>query len=172
MLKLNRTFVTLLLLIGSVVAQTPPPWLRLAPAGAGYSVMLPGKAEEQTVSNDRFSATLYTLTTKDGSSPRVIYLVRVGEYTSAEKVDPQVKLHADRDSFIQGLPGMKLIESHDITLDGRSGIELTGESDTTTVTARFYMKGKRVYQLAAVVFKGMDEKENVMKFFDSFAFVD
>jgi len=67
---------------------------------------------------------------------------------------------------------MKLLESHDITLDGRSGIELTGESDTTTVTARFYVKGNRVYQLAAVVFKGMDEKENVMKFFDSFAFVD
>jgi hypothetical protein len=172
MYKSKRILVTLLLFIGSVAAQTPSPWLRLAPAGADYSVMLPGKAEEQTVSNDRFSATLYTLTTKDGSSPRVIYLVRVGEYTSTVKVDPQVKLPADRDSFIKGLPGMKLIESHDITLDGRSGIELTGESDTSTVTARFYVKGNRVYQLAAVVFKGMDEKEDVMKFFDSFAFVD
>ena len=172
MYKLTRIFVTLLLFMGPVAAQTPTPWVRLAPAGAGYSVMLPGKAEEQTVSNDRFSATLYTLTTKDGSSNRVIYLVRVGEYTSPVKVDPRVKLPADRDSFINGLPGMKLIESHDITLDGRSGIELTGESDTTTVTARFYVKGNRVYQLAAVVFKGMDEKENVMKFFESFAFMD
>ena len=170
--RLIKSVVTLLLLISSVVAQAPPTWMRLAPAGGGFSVMLPGKAEEQTVSNARFSATLYTLTTKDGSSPRVIYLVRVGEYTSAVKVDPEAKLPADRDSFIKGLPGMKLIESHDITLDGRSGIELTGESDTTTVTARFYVKGNRVYQLAAVVFKGADEKENVMKFFDSFAFVD
>lgn len=172
MQKLNRTLVTLLLLIASVVAQTPPTWMRLAPAGADYSVMLPGKAEEQSVNNDRYRATLYTLTTKDGSSPRVIYLVRVGEYTSTVKVDPQVKLPADRDSFIKGLPGMKLIESHDITLDGRPGIELTGESNTTTVTARFYVKGNRVYQLAALVYKGVDEKENVMKFFDSFAFVD
>ena len=169
---LDRTFVTLLLLISAVVAQTPPTWLRLSPAGADYSVMLPGKADEQTVNNDRYSATLYTLTTKEGSSTRVIYLVRVGEYTSTIKVDPQVKLPADRDSFIKGLPGMKLIESHDITLDGRSGIELTGESDTTTVTARFYVKGNRVYQLAALVSKGVDEKENVMKFFDSFDFVD
>ena len=170
--RLNKTFVTLLLLLSSVVAQTPPTWLRLSPAGADYSVMLPGKAEEQAVSNERYSATLYTLTLREGSSPRVIYLVRVGQYTSTEKVDPQVKLPADRDSFIKGLPGMKLIESHDITLDGRSGIELTGESDSTTVRARFYVKGNRVYQLAAVVFKGTDEKENVMKFFDSFAFVD
>jgi hypothetical protein len=170
--KLITIFVSLLLLISSVVAQTPPTWLRLSPAGAGFSVMLPGKAEEQTVNNDRYSATLYKLTTKDGLSPRVIYLVRVGEYTSTVKVDPQVKLPADRDSFIKGLPGMKLIESHDVTLDGRSGIELTGESDTTTVTARFYVKGNQVYQLAALVYKGIDEKENVMRFFDSFAFVD
>jgi hypothetical protein len=172
MQKLNGTLIIQLLLISSVVAQTPPAWQRLSPAGAGYSVMLPGKAEEQTVNNDRYSATLYTLTTKDGSSPRVIYLVRVGEYTSGVKVDPQVKLPADRDSFIKRLPGMKLIESHDITLDGRAGIELTGESDATTVTARFYVKGNRVYQLAALVYKGVDEKENVVKFFDSFAFVD
>jgi hypothetical protein len=34
------------------------------------------------------------------------------------------------------------------------------------------VKGNRVYQLAALVYKGMDEKENVMRFFDSFAFVD
>ena len=162
----------LLLLINSVVAQTPETWLRLAPSGADYAVMLPGKAEEQTVNNDRVSATLYTLTTKDGSSTRVIYLVRVGEYSSTIKVDPQVKLPADRDSFIKRLPGMKLLESHNITLDGRDGIELTGESNTATVTARFYVKGNRVYQLAALVSKGLDEKENVMKFLDSFAFVD
>ena len=60
---------------------------------------------------------------------------------------------------------MKLLESHNITLDGRPGIELTGESDQVTVTARFYIKGNRVYQVAALVFKGMDEKENVSKFF-------
>ncbi len=170
--KSITVFVTLLLLINSVVAQTPATWLRLAPAGADWTVMVPGKAEEQTVSNDRYSATLYTLTTKDGSSPRVIYLVRVGEYAATVKVDPEVKLPADRDSFIKRLPGMKLIESHNITLDGRPGIELTGESDANAVTARFYVKGNRVYQLAALVFKGVDEKENVMRFFDSFAFVN
>jgi hypothetical protein len=134
--------------------------------------MIPGKAEEQTIKKDEYSATLYTLTVKDGSSPRVIYLVGVGDYASTVKVDPQVELPADRDNFIKGLPGMKLIESHNMTLDGRPGIELTGESNEVTLKARFFVKGNRVYQLAALVFKTADEKVNVMKFFDSFAFVD
>lgn len=171
MQKPITAFVTLLLLISCVVAQTAE-WLRLAPANGGYAVMLPGKAEEQTINKDQYSAVLYTLVLKNGSTPRVVYLAGVGDYAPAVKVDPATELPADRDNFIKGLPGMKLIESHNITLDGRPGIELSGESDQATVTARFYVKGNRVYQIAALVMKGFNEKENVMKFFDSFAFVD
>lgn len=162
--------LTLVALIGSVVAQTNE-WQRLAPAAAGYAVMIPGKPEEQSINKEQYSATLYILTVKD-SAPRVIYLAGVGDYAATIKVDPQIELPADRDNFIKEFPGMKLIESHNITLDGRPGIELTGESDQATVTARFYLKGNRVYQLAALVFKGSNEKDNVTKFFESFAFID
>lgn len=171
---MNKTIpvlLSLIALIGSAVAQANE-WQRLAPTGAGYAVMIPGKPEEQSINQDQYNARLYTLTIKDGTSPRVIYLAGVGDYAATVKVDPQTELPADRDNFIKGLPGMKLLESHSITLDGRPGIELTGESDQVTVTARFYIKGNRVYQLAALVFKGVNEKENVTKFFDSFAFVD
>lgn len=163
--------LTLIVLISSAVAQTNE-WQRLAPTADGYAVMLPGKPEEQSINKDQYTASLYMLTVKDSSSPRVIYLAGVGDYAATIKVDPQTELPADRDNFIKQLPGMKLIESHNITLDGRPGIELTGESDQATVTARFYLKGNRVYQLAALVFKGSNEKENVTKFFDSFAFID
>ncbi|HEX7296469.1 MAG TPA: hypothetical protein VF251_11985 [Pyrinomonadaceae bacterium] len=171
MYKTISVLLTLFALFGSAVAQANE-WQRLAPTGAGYAVMIPGKAEEQAINQDQYRATLYTLTVKDGGSPRVIYLAGVGDYAATVKVDPQTELPADRDNFIKGLPGMKLLESHNITLDGRPGIELTGESDQVTVTARFYIKGNRVYQVAALVFKGMDEKENVSKFFESFAFLD
>ena len=163
--------LTLVALIGPVVAQTNE-WQRLAPAGSGYAVMIPGKAEEQSINKEQYSASLYILTVKDASTPRVIYLAGIGDYAATIKVDPQVELPADRDNFIKEFPGMKLIESHNVTLDGRPGIELTGESDQATVTARFYLKGNRVYQLAALVFKGSNEKANVTKFFDSFAFID
>jgi len=163
--------LTLIVLIGSVVAQTNE-WQRLAPAAGGFAVMIPGKPEEQSINKDQYSANLYILTIKDSSSARVIYLAGVGDYAATVKVDPQIELPADRDNFIKELPGMKLIESHNITLDGRPGIELTGESEQTTVTARFYLRGNRVYQLAALVFKGANEKANVTKFFDSFAFID
>lgn len=171
MRKSITILATLLLLVSSITAQTNT-WVRHAPAGGGYAVMIPGKPEEQTKKEDTYSATLYILTVKDGSTPRIIYLVGVGDYAPTVKVDPQVELPADRDSFIKGLPGTSLVESHNITLDGRPGIELTGESNQMTVTARFYVKGNRVYQLATLVFKGVDEKVNVMKFFDSFAFID
>lgn len=172
MYKLTTALVTLFLLTSSVLAQATATWVRLAPAGGGYAVMLPGTAEPQEITKEQYSAKLYTLIVKDGSSPRVIYLVGVGDYAPTVKVDPATELPADRDNFIKALPGMKLVESHNVTLDGRPGIELTGESDQTTVTAKFYLKGNRVYQVAALIFKGANEKENVMKFFDSFAFID
>jgi hypothetical protein len=65
---------------------------------------------------------------------------------------------------------MKLLGTQKITLDGRPGIEFTGESDRANVVSRVYVVGNRVFQLAVMVFKGMDETANVNKFFDSFAF--
>ena len=70
------------------------------------------------------------------------------------------------------MPAMKLVACHDITMDGRPGIEVSRESAQATVTARFYIKGNRVYPVAALVRRDANEKENVTKFFDSFAFID
>jgi hypothetical protein len=164
-------FLTTLLFLTAVSGQTPDTWIRLAPDGSGFAVMVPGQPEEQTFNKDQlFTSKIYTVVLKEGSTGRGIYLAGVGDYAATVKVDPQGELNANRDNFIKELSGMKLLESHNITLDGRPGIEFTGESDRATVTCRFYVKGNRVFQLAAMIFKGADEKKNVNKFFDSFAF--
>ena len=97
MYKLILVLLTFVALIGSVVAQTNE-WQRLAPTGAGYAVMIPGKAEEQSINKEQYSASLYILTVKDASTPRVIYLAGIGDYAATMKVDPQIELPADRDT--------------------------------------------------------------------------
>ncbi|HEY8227181.1 MAG TPA: hypothetical protein VIG25_18040 [Pyrinomonadaceae bacterium] len=173
MSKLIGFLIPLLLLVTSVTAQSDDTWVRLAPTGGGFAVMVPGKAEEQSFNKEEiFKSKIYTVILKNGSDGRAIYLAGFGDYAASVKIDPQAELNANRDNFIKELPGTRLLESHTITLDGRPGIEFTGDSDRATVTCRFYVAGNRVFQLAAMVFKGVDEKKNVNRFFDSFAFTN
>ena len=168
--KTIALFLTIALSLTAVSAQAPE-WIRFAPAGGGFVVMFPSQPEEKTSNKEQlFTSKIYTAVVKDESTARAIYLAGVGDYVPTVKLDPQGELNANRDNFIKELAGLKLIESRNIILDGRLGIEFTGESDRATVTCRFYVKGNRVFQLAAMVFKGVDETKNVSKFFDSFAF--
>lgn len=171
MLRIPAVLLTLLIFLPAVSAQEAQPWIRLAPPGTGFAVMLPGKPEEQANNKEQFSSRLFTLITKDGTAARAIYLAGWGEYAASVKINTPAELEANRDNFIKELPGMRLIGTQKITLDGRPGIEFTGESDRANVISRVYVVGNRVFQLAVMVFKGMDEKANVNKFFDSFAFI-
>jgi hypothetical protein len=170
MLKHAAAFLALLVFFTTSAAQTTQPWIRLAPEGTGFAVMLPGKPEEQISNKENFSFRLFTLVAKDGATPRAIYLVGWGEYAPGVKFDTQAELAANRDNFIKEIPGMRLLGTQKITLDGRPGIEFTGESEQTSAVSRVYVVGQRVFQMAVMTFKGMDERVNANKFFDSFAF--
>lgn len=170
MLKHAAALLGLLVFFSTAVAQTNQPWIRLAPEGTGFAVMLPGKPEEQLSNKDQFSYRLFTLIAKDGATPRAIYLVGWGEYAPSVRFETQAELEANRDNFIKELPGMRLLGTQRSMLDGRPGIEFTGESEQASVISRVYVVGRRVFQLAVMTFKGMDERANANKFFDSFAF--
>ena len=172
MLKIFGAFFTLIILFSTTaVAQISQPWERLAPPGTGFVVMLPGKPEETAASKETFTSRLFTLVAKDGTSPRAVYLAGFGEYAPTVKFDPQAELEANRDNFIKAIPGMRMLDTRRITLDGRLGLEFTGESAQYHVTSRVYVAGNRVFQLAVMVFKGIDERANINKYFDSFAFL-
>ena len=171
--KLIFLLLTLLACASIGSAQMGDNWVRLAPPDGGFAIMVPGQAEEKTEKKGEiFTSKIYMVIVKEGGTGRAIYLAGFGEYAPSIKLDPLTELNANRDNFMKELSGMKLVESQNITLDGRLGIEFTGESNQATVTCRFYIKGNRVFQLAALVFKGIDEKKNVGKFFDSFAFTN
>src|SRR5688572_15829660 len=107
MLKHAAAFLALLIFFTTSAAQTTQPWLRLAPEGTGFAVMLPGKPEEQISNKENFSFRLFTLVAKDGATPRAIYLVGWGEYAPGVTFDIQAELAANRDNFIKEIPGMR-----------------------------------------------------------------
>ncbi len=173
MKKLISVLLTLHLFLTFTKSQTTDAWVRLAPPGGGFVVMVPGQAEEQNFNKPEvFSSKIYTVVVKEGSQPRALYLAGFGDYAPTVKLDPQTELNLNRDNFIKEMQGMKLLQSRSITLDSRLGIEFTGESNQAKVTCKFYIRGNRVFQLAVMVFTGADEARNVNMFFDSFAFTD
>ena len=138
--------------------------MKLAPAESGFSIMMPGKAEEELQRSDDFTLHLYSV-----STPAGIYMASYGDYAPRINLDPDGELAANRDNFLKGL-NARLIETRNITLNGYKGLEFTGENDTTFFKSRVYINGNRVYQFMTAVDTGKDDSANVNRFFASFAF--
>jgi hypothetical protein len=159
------TFLLLFLaLFSSAFAQTPQ-WIRFAPPGSGFVVMLPAQPKEQTETKDDFTLHLYSV-----AAGKTIFLVGYGDYAPSVKLDPQTELEANRDNFNKSLKAT-LLHSANFNMDGRVGLEFTSETSQADLKSRVFLIRNRVFQLATMVRKGSDESHNVDKFFDSFAFV-
>src|SRR6266851_1235354 len=117
-------------------------WVKLAPAGSGFSIMMPGKAEEDVKPADEFTSHLFTVTTD-----KAIYLASYGDYAPSIRLDVNGLLVANRDNFLKGL-NATLTDSKKITMDGHAGLEFTGESDQASFKSRVYLFGNRFHHLA------------------------
>ncbi len=155
--------LTLTVLALVALAQAPA-WIRLAPQGAGFAIMLPAQPKEQTDTKEQFTIHLYTV-----GSGRAIFMVGYGDYAPSVRLDPQKELEANRDNFNKALQA-RLLQSTNITMDGRAGLEFTSETAQVSLKSRVFLVKNRVFQMASLVYKGSDESKNVEKFFDSFAF--
>jgi len=141
-------------------------WVKFSPVGAGFSVLMPAKPEEEIKSRDDFTSHLFSITTD-----KAIYLAGYGEYAPSIKLAADAELTLNRDKFLRGL-NASLLASKQITLDGRPGLEFTGESTQASFKSRVYLSGNRVYQVAVAVLSGKTDDENVDRFFSSFAFAN
>ena len=161
MLRRFSISILLLLALASSLSAFQSEWVKVAPVGGGFSIMMPGKAEEKVDPSDQFTFHLFTVTTD-----KTIYLAGWGDYAASIKLDPERELIANRDNFLKGV-NAKLIDSKKTTLEGRAGLEFTGESDQASFKSRVYLFGNRVHQIAVAVFKGQDDTDNVNRFFAS-----
>lgn len=164
MRRLSLSLLVLIAVFSNVPAQTVPPgWVTLAPEGAGFSVLFPGKAVETIKQKSSF--TLHSFSVVAG---RATYVASYSDYV-AGKLDPTTALTTNRDKFIQSLQG-KLISSREITIDGHTGIDFTSETPAANVRSQLFLIENRMFQTVAFVYKDADQTDYVNRFFDSFRF--
>jgi hypothetical protein len=153
--------VLVALFINTPAQEEPPGWITLAPDGAGFSVIFPGKATETVEKKTSFTLHSYNVT-----AGRATYIASYSDYLPG-KLDPATALTANRDKFNKSLQAT-LISSREITVDGHAGIEFTSETPAANVKSQLFLIGNRMYQTVAFVFRDVDETRNVNRFFDSF----
>jgi hypothetical protein len=162
--KAILSLLVLLTLFNNVPAQTEPsPWVTLAPEGAGFSILMPGKVVE-TVDKKR-SYTMHSFSITVG---RATFAASYSDYEPG-KLDRATALTANRDRFNKGLQAT-LTSSREITIDGNTGIEFTSETPAVDVKSQLFLTGNRLFQTVTVVFRDADETKNVNRFFESFKF--
>ena len=156
--------LALLLCFVQAVSGLQCEWTKVAPAGGGFSVMMPARPEEELKPGDGLTTHLFTVTTDDA-----LYIVAYGDYAPIVRMNVDEELTANRDRFLKGV-NATLISTRQITLDGRKGIEFTGESDQAAFKSRIFMFGIRIHQIAVAVFKGKEASASANRFFSSFEF--
>jgi hypothetical protein len=139
-------------------------WIKIAPIGGGFSAMMPLPPEEQVRPGDDFTAHLFSATTDDA-----LYTVAYGDYAPSVHFDIDDELAANRDNFLKGLDA-NLKTTKPLTIDGRKGLEFTGENAQASFKSRIFIFGGRFYQIAVAVFRGKEDTENSNTFFASFEF--
>ncbi|SRR6266508_628766 len=162
--RLCLSVLSQLLIASSLFAFQVDDWVKVAPIGGGFSVMMPAKPEEETKPGAGFNSHLFTVATD-----KAIYLAAYGDYDPSIKLDVANELVTNRDNFLKTLDA-KLTDSKEISMDGHTGLEFTGESNQASFKSRVYIFGNRVHQIGVAVFKGKDDAANVDRFFGSFSF--
>jgi hypothetical protein len=169
MKSIKRIIITTTLLLlpaSSLQAFQSSEWIKFTPAGADFSVMVPAQPKEmspQPVAD--FTPHVFGLVVDDS-----VYVICYGDYAPSVHLNPDAELLANRDNFLKGLDGAATGTTK-IELDGRKGIEFTGESSDYHFESRVFLVGNRVYQVAVRVKKGTDSA-NTSRFIRSFAFTD
>lgn len=124
--------------------------------------MMPAKPEEEVQLGDDFTAHLFSVTTDNA-----LYTVAYGDYAPSVHFNVDDELAANRDNFLKRL-NAGLISTKQLMIEGRKGIEFTGENDQASFKSRVFIFGIRFHQIAVAVFKGKDNTENTNRFFASF----
>lgn len=134
------------------VEETPAAWKKLAPAGGGFTALIPGTASEQTTpikfAGGELTNHIFALET-----PLAAYIVSYADFPQ-EIADPEAikrMLDGGRDSGLASTSAT-LRNERDIKIDGHPGREWVMAAEGKFVaTARAYWVTRRLYQTVMVV---------------------
>src|SRR2546429_9654467 len=114
--RINAAAILVLACALAVSAFQSAEWVKVSPVGAGFSVLMPAKPEEEVKPSDDFTSHLFSITTDKAMA--------YGMYAPSIKLSADAELTANRDKFLKDL-NASLLASKQITLDGRPGLEFT-----------------------------------------------
>lgn len=164
MMKRAASLALLLYFAQGIAGSQGSEWIKVAPIGGGFSVMMPAKPEEEVQPGDDFTTHLFKVMTDNA-----LYTVAYGDYAPSVRFNVDDELVANRDNFLKGL-NATLKTTKPITIDGRKGIEFTSENAQAGFKSRVFIFGTRFYQIAVAVLRGEDDAEKSNRFFASFEF--
>lgn len=170
-MKINLTsfLLTAVVLLSASSASMAFDWITFKSDPGRFSVLMPGpgdpKLDAKTVQSEHGP---YTTNLFAQPSDKGIFLVGYVDYSPSFNFDNQKELIANRDNFIKGLKGSKLVSERPVKFGQSPGLEFIAETDAVTVRSRVYIIGRRPYMLIAVTRKGMDDSANVERFLSSF----
>jgi hypothetical protein len=117
-------------------------WQRLAPAGAGFSIMMPGTPQtaDQTVQTQAGPLVMHMFGSEIGKTG---YAVMYGDYKM--QMDPKHGLDGVRDGEVgKG----RLLGEENITAGGYPGRRiLVAMADGNTMVSQFFLAGTKLYQI-------------------------
>lgn len=148
-------------------AATPgDTWSEFTSNEGRFSILMPGvpEASKDTVDSQPGPYTTHLVVFK---GERNVYLVGWVDYDPRFNFNRQAELEANRDNFVKNLKAT-LVSTRALKIDGYQAIEFTAETPQRTFRSRVYMVGRRPYQIVIGSPKGVDDSQNVDKFFNSF----
>ena len=161
---ISASILLILLLTSSMQAQQRE-WVKVAPLGAGLSFSMPIQPTEAVETKEQYTTHSFIATT--GTT---VLVVAYADYAPNVKMNNQAaELTGFRDSFLRGV-NAQMTSNKEIKLDGRPGLEFTGEDDRSLYKIRVYIFGNRIQQIGSVTLKGNEDTETVDRFFASFTF--
>jgi hypothetical protein len=162
MRKPITSFLLLFLFLSTVLADDS--WVRVEPPGAGFVIMMPAKPVEEISQQEKVTTHAYI-----AQLDKSLYVASYADYVPSLQINIDEELTADRDAFNKGLKAT-LVTSRSISLGGLPGIEFTSETVGGIIRSKIFLKDHRVFQVAAIVPKDIDQTKTIQTFLDSLAF--
>ena len=143
-------------------------WVRFTSELGRFSVLMPeipqGKTETTPSEHGPYTTHLFVVRDKVKDN---VYLIGWVDYDPSFNFNRQSELEMNRDNFVKGV-NARLVETRSTKIDGYQAIEFTAENANRIFRSRVYMVGRRPYQLVIGSPKGVDDSQNIDRFFSSF----
>jgi hypothetical protein len=153
--------------VATLPAAASQAWVTHECPQGGYSLLMPGTpTEEESPGNPAIALLGGHMSILDKGDGRA-YMAKCSRF-SAERSDVKKELDAARDNIVVALGGT-LRTQKDIQIAESPGRELVlSLPDKTAMRTRYFLVGKNLFQIMAVVPQGQESSSETNSFFDSF----